>query len=247
MKKTEMHITGKDCVLYVQENAEYLLVQPVDEHDRALLDSEVDYIAGNTNKRFALAAFNIDDWNRALTPWEMPLLRGKGRFGSGASDTLDWMCRLLLPYCTERLGMVQGNARCLLGGYSLAGLFALWSGYQTDKFCGVAGVSPSVWYEGWLEFAAQSSLHAESVYLSLGTKEENAKHPVLAQIGHRIREYVHILADATSRRAMFWNGTKAAISAIRTRAPPKDFCGCCKTAAEKKSAVRMRRSLHFVL
>ena len=81
MKKTEMHIAGKDCVLYAQENAEYLLVQPVDEHDRALLDSEVAYIAGNTDQRFGLAAFHIDDWNRALTPWEMPLLRGKGQIG----------------------------------------------------------------------------------------------------------------------------------------------------------------------
>lgn len=207
MKKTEMHIVGKDCAWYAQENAEYLLVQPVDEHDRALLDSEVAYIADNTDKRFGLAAFHIDDWNRALTPWEMPLLHGKGRFGSGAADTLDWMCRHFLPYCTERLGMAQGKARCFLGGYSLAGLFALWSGYQTDKFRGVAGVSPSVWYEGWLEFAAKSSLHAESVYLSLGTKEENAKHPVLAQIGHRIREYAHILADAdrAPRHVLEWN------------------------------------------
>ena len=86
MKKTEMHIAGKDCVLYAQENAEYLLVQPVDEHDRTLLDSEVAYIADNTDKRFALAAFHIDDWNQELTPWEMPLLRGKERFGSGAAD-----------------------------------------------------------------------------------------------------------------------------------------------------------------
>lgn len=206
MKKTEMHIAGKDCVLYAQENAEYLLVQPVDEHDRALLDSEVAYIADNTDKRFVLVAFHIDDWNRALTPWEMPLLCGKGCFGSGAADTLDWMCRRLLPYCTERLGMAPGSVRCFLGGYSLAGLFALWSGYQTDKFRGVAGVSPSVWYEGWLEFAAKSSLHAESVYLSLGTKEENAKHPVLAQIGHRIREYAQILADSDrARHVLEWN------------------------------------------
>ena len=115
MKKTEMRIAGKDCVWYEQENAEYLLVQPVDEHDRALLDSEVAYIADNTDKRFVLAAFHIDDWNRALTPWEMPLLRGKGCFGSGAADTLDWMCRRLLPYCTERLGMAPGSVRCFFG------------------------------------------------------------------------------------------------------------------------------------
>ena len=64
-----------------------------------------------------------------------------------------------------------------------------------------------MWYEGWLEFAAKSSLHAESVYLSLGTKEENAKHPVLAQIGHRIREYAHILADTDQalRHVLEWN------------------------------------------
>ena len=93
MKKLNFKIEEKECVLYTNENkkTEYILIQPVDEHDMQLLDNEVKYISENTDKSFSLAAFKIEDWNSELTPWEMPLLRGKGNFGDGAGKTLEFI------------------------------------------------------------------------------------------------------------------------------------------------------------
>lgn len=76
MKKNEMMICGKKCILYLNEDTEYILIQPVDENDISVLDNEVKHIEENTDRNFSLVAFKIEDWNSELTPWEMPLLRG---------------------------------------------------------------------------------------------------------------------------------------------------------------------------
>jgi len=197
---------------------EYILIQPVDEHDMKLLDNEVKYISENTNKNFSLAAFKINDWNSELTPWEMPLLRGKGNFGNGADKTLKFIKEKLIPSLVEFMDIQDKNVKYILGGYSLAGLFSLWSGYETNTFYGVAGVSPSVWYEGWIDFVRNAELKASNVYLSLGKLEETSKHKILAKIGDNIREYSEILKNSGIEKSILeWNeGNHFNDSDIRT-------------------------------
>ena len=188
------------------ENTEYVLIQPVDEHDIDVLDNEVRYISENTSKNFSLAAFKIDDWNSELTPWEMPLLRGKGNFGNEAGKTLEFIKDKLIPSLAEFMNIQDKNVKYILGGYSLAGLFSLWSGYETNTFYGVAGVSPSVWYEGWIDFVRNAELKANNVYLSLGKLEETSKHKILSKIGDNIREYFEILKNSGIKKSILeWN------------------------------------------
>ena len=99
MKKLNLKIENKECILYIKENnnPDYVLIQPVDENDIKVLDNEVKYISENTNKNFSLVAFKINDWNSELTPWEMPLLRGKGNFGNEADKTLEFIKDKLIP------------------------------------------------------------------------------------------------------------------------------------------------------
>ena len=68
MKKNEMMICRKKCILYLNEDTEYILIQPVDENDISVLDNEVKYIEENTDRNFSLVAFKIKDWNSELTP-----------------------------------------------------------------------------------------------------------------------------------------------------------------------------------
>ena len=152
MKKNEMMICGKKCILYLNEDTEYILIQPVDENDISVLDNEVKHIEENTDRNFSLVAFKIEDWNSELTPWEMPLLRGKGNFGDGANRTLEFIKNDLIPALSECINTGNNGIKYILGGYSLAGLFSLWSGYQIDIFEGIAAVSPSVWYKKWIEY-----------------------------------------------------------------------------------------------
>ena len=198
MKKLNLRIENKECILYIKENEkiDYVLIQPVDENDIKVLDNEVKYISENTNKNFSLIAFKINDWNSELTPWEMPLLRGKGNFGNGADKTLKFIKEKLIPSLAEFINIQDKNVKYILGGYSLAGLFSLWSGYETNTFYGVAGVSPSVWYESWIDFVRNAELKANNVYLSLGKLEEKTKHQILSKIGDNIREYIEILKNS---------------------------------------------------
>ena len=206
MKKNEMMICGKKCILYLNEDTEYILIQPVDENDISVLDSEVKHIEENTDRIFSLVAFKIKDWNSELTPWEMPLLRGKGNFGDGAVGTLEFIKNDLILAVSEYINIENKEIKYILGGYSLAGLFSLWSGYQTDIFEGIAAVSPSVWYKGWIEYVAAGKPLSEKIYLSLGDTEEKTKHQILSKIGDNIRKQHEILEKSENVKTVLeWN------------------------------------------
>ena len=206
MKKNEMMICGKKCILYLNENTEYILIQPVDENDISVLDNEVKHIGENTDRNFSLVAFKIEDWNSELTPWEMPLLRGKGNFGDGAAGTLEFIKNELIPALSEYTNTENKEIKYILGGYSLAGLFSLWSGYQTDIFEGIAAVSPSVWYKKWIEYVEAEKPLSEKIYLSLGDTEEKTKHQILSKIGDNIRKQYEILEKSENMKTILeWN------------------------------------------
>ena len=197
--KNEISIDGRLCFLYQDEAATHLLIQPIDEHDLELLDQEIEAIKKMSDKPFSLVAFMIKDWNQELTPWAAPAVFGKVPFGNGAEKTLEFITSRLLPEVQENI------PHLILGGYSLAGLFALWAGYQTDKFDGIVAASPSVWFPKWIEYATDNKPLAKSIYLSLGDKEEKAKNPVMAQVGNAIRRQNELLTGQMDNTILEWN------------------------------------------
>ena len=98
----------------------------------------------------------------------------------------------LIPEVGSRLS-IDACAPVILGGYSLAALFALWAGYTSDRFDAVAAASPSVWFPGWLDFIGERTPAAESIYLSLGLKEEKTRNRVMATVGDNIRRQYELL------------------------------------------------------
>ena len=102
MKGTVIDISGRECRLYKDSNAQFLLIQPIDEHDLKVLDQEVEIIKELSDKPFSLVAFMIKDWNIELTPWSAPPVFGKVPFGSGATDTLEFVTSQLLPVFTPK-------------------------------------------------------------------------------------------------------------------------------------------------
>ena len=188
------------------ERPEWVIIQPVDEHDLQGLDEEVTWLGNHSSTTFTLVAFSIRHWNVELSPWKAPAVFGREDFGEGASNTL---CYVL----DELVTRFKGNRYCL-GGYSLAGLFALWSGYQTDVFSSIVGASPSVWFPKWIEYADRHQMKANRVYLSLGDKETKARNPIMARVGECI-ERMHKLLDC--EKMVEWNeGNHFKDNAIRT-------------------------------
>ena len=205
MKKETVQIADRTWIMYKSEQPEYLLIQPIDEHDLEVLDNEVTTIQSLANKSFTLVAFEIIDWQSELTPWTVPAVFGKIPFGDGAIATLSFIKDILIPQMEQKQLFDKDKMKCVLGGYSLAGFFALWSAYQTELFDGIAAVSPSVWYPQWTEYAEINKPLATSVYLSLGDKEEKTKNPTMAQVGNCIRKQLELLTTQGINTILEWN------------------------------------------
>ena len=184
-----------ECFEYGNPEARTVLLQMVDGHDLSFMESEVSLIRSGTDADFRLCAFLVEDWNRDLSPWEAPAVFGREGFGSGAPETLGQ----LLHLCGDP------EKTYFIGGYSLAGLFALWAAFQTDRFQGVAAASPSVWFPGFPDYAREHEILVPSVYLSLGDREEKTRNPVMATVAERIRELEGLLRSRGVDCTLEWN------------------------------------------
>ena len=172
-----------------------VFIQPVDGHDLEGIGNEVSLIAANCVRSFHLIAVEVGDWNADLSPWKAPAVFGKEDFGGGAEETL----KQILKLCADR------TKTYYIGGYSLAGLFALWAAYRTDLFSGVAAASPSVWFPGIADFMKENEIRTGAVYLSLGDREEKTRNPVTSTVGDRIREAYALLSGQGVKCVLEWN------------------------------------------
>ena len=198
-----IQIRNRPCRIYGEPHAEYLLLQMTGEHELQSMDDEVAAIA-QSNRKYLFAAIPVENWNDALSPWEAPAVWGKQGFGGNAGDTLRFLTERGIPTLEQRYPLPK-NVKIILGGYSLAGLFALWASTQTDLFYGIAAASPSVWFPGWMEFEQQHPMQAQHVYLSLGDKEERTKNTVMAAVGDGIRALHSRLTARGANCTLEWN------------------------------------------
>lgn len=202
-RKEEREMVGHRCTLYLQDDPEYLLLQPADANDRKEMDTEVEAIAQRTAAPFVLAAIHIDRWFDELPPWPAPPVFGKRPFGCGAEKTLDDIKRTI--DALRQSGVVgRTDCRTIVGGYSLAGLFALWAGYQ-QPFDGIVAASPSIWYPGWIDYARQHSPQSAAFYLSLGDREDHSRTPIMTTVSQCIRQQHDLLAETDVRVTLEWN------------------------------------------
>lgn len=200
--KTYIEISDKKCIVYAGEQPRVLLVQPVGEHEQGTVDAEIEAIREAVNMPFAFVGVPIKDWEKELTPWSDPNISPREGVGKHAFETLDYITKQLLPSLrsrwerADRFPAEEGANKALpviIGGYSLAGLFARWAASKTECFDAVAAASPSLWITSWQGFSEAHQVFARDVYLSLGDREERARNKIMAQVGDNIRwEYEHL-------------------------------------------------------
>ncbi len=130
-------------------------------------------------KDYCLAVVTVNNWNNDLSPWKAPGVFGED-FGDGADNTLNWVLNNIIDK--------DRNKTYYLAGYSLAGLFALFSAYKTDVFSGIAAVSPSVWFPNFVPFCKEKNILSKNVYLSLGDKEHKTRNVELSKVKNSIEE-----------------------------------------------------------
>ncbi len=121
-------------------------------------------------------AVHVTDWDDSLSPWYSPaLFKGDPDFSGEADDYLLFLTDTLLPFVMEKYSI--DYKRLIIAGYSLAGLFSVYSLYKTDIFCGAVSASGSMWYPGFIDFCKENKIKSNprAIYFSLGDKESKTK------------------------------------------------------------------------
>ena len=150
--------------------ANIILLQPVSDRDLPMLEEENARIRLLTGRRdYLLAAVRVSNWNDDLSPWKAPPLFSSLPYGGGGEETLQAIQKEIFSLVLN--GRSPKGLQICLGGYSLAGLFALWSGCRTFAFSGIAAASPALWYPGMQEFLEEHHMRPRKVYLSMGERE----------------------------------------------------------------------------
>jgi predicted alpha/beta superfamily hydrolase len=180
-EKIELEIEGKKISIFSTENADSPLV---------ILNTygnEGEEVWNECHKlncqSFCLAAISNLDWNKDLSPWESPALYKKEESFSGGADAyLLLLAEKILPAICD--SMVTKPSYVALAGYSLAGLFSIYSAYRADIFARIASVSGSLWFPGFEEYVKSQEFvkMPDCVYLSLGDTESKAKNKVLSTV-----------------------------------------------------------------
>lgn len=114
-------------------------------------------------------------------------------FSGGGPAFLKTLTTQIIPQVEAQLGFIPVSRA--IAGYSLAGLFALWSVLNTDAFDQAASVSGSLWFDGFSDYmkSAGPPSHLRRIYLSLGDKEKNARNQRMAAVEDCTRQTAELL------------------------------------------------------
>ena len=138
---------------------------------------------------FTLVAIRDLDWNHDMVPWDSPpAFKHAEPCTGGADDYLHLLTEEIIPMAEKEAAGVP----CWRGiaGYSLAGLFALYAVYQTDRFSRMGSISGSLWFPGMKEyiFSHEPKRWPDYMYFSLGDKESKTRNPVLRSVRQSTEE-----------------------------------------------------------
>lgn len=125
-------------------------------------------------KDFVLVAISNVNWNDEMTPWVCePIFKGTGKNKGLADKYLKFLEEEIIPKIKSEINVEY----FAIAGYSLGGLFALYSVFKTDLFKSIVTASGSMWYPNFEEFVKNNELNknVQKIYFSLGNKEKIQK------------------------------------------------------------------------
>ena len=140
---------------------------------------------------FCLVTIDNLDWDHDMSPWSIPPISEQDVPCTGGAD--DYLRFLLDEIMPEAEACVQGGISWRgLAGYSLAGLFAVYSLYQTGVFSKIASISGSLWFPGILDYIQQNQFvgSPKCIYFSLGDRENKTTKPYL-KVVQTNTEYIY--------------------------------------------------------
>ncbi len=176
-----MTVEGKEVYIYGEKEVEapLIIVNTFQGNGSEVFTA----VKTMTDKDFSLAVVSDINWDDEMSPWECPALnKNDSPCTGGADEYLDKLTKTIIP--SIRNEMKNEPLSIMIAGYSLAGLFALYSLYKTDIFSAAVSASGSLWFPDFKEFTASHDFRKKpgKVYFSLGDKEAKTRHPLLSKV-----------------------------------------------------------------
>ena len=143
-----------------------------------------------------LAVISDIDWNDEMTPWECPpMFKGDSPCTGGADGYIRKLEDKIVPAILAELNGQPSFVA--IAGYSLGGLFAIYSLYKTDIFSRAVSASGSMWFPGFLDFVRKNEMlvKPERVYFSLGDKEAKTRNQMLRTVEDNTKEICELIKN----------------------------------------------------
>lgn len=175
------------CFSFVSDRAPLVVYITHTNEYEAMMDFRIDVYLKSHVEFHSLTKSDID-WNKHLSPWPADrIAKGIGPF-YGKADVFLKELEEEVKYGIS-LHDLKPSA-IYIAGYSLGGLFALYSLYKTDLFDGAACCSGSLWYPEFTDFVKKNEFckPPKRLYMSLGDEEASVKNPVFASVEDKTRE-----------------------------------------------------------
>ena len=124
---------------------------------------------------FVLAAVERVNWSDDMTPWPMETAKWEANCAGLADLYIETLEKEIVPAVLAQLNFKP--TFCAIAGYSLGGLFAVYSLFRTPLFRRAASASGSLWYPAIVDFVEAHDLcgYTDFVYLSYGNREVKAR------------------------------------------------------------------------
>lgn len=189
--KREIQVSEHNIIIYEPDSKENYPIIYMHANDEKQTDEIYNNLSGND---FILACIQNVDWDKYMSPWPAKkVFKSSNDFEGKADEHLDLLLKNIIPEVEKSIDY-KITDRGLIG-YSLSGLFALYSLCKTDTFTMIGSMSGSLWFEGWIEFIEENHIAKKSpkVYLSLGDKEHKTRNERMATIEDCTNKTVEIL------------------------------------------------------
>lgn len=145
---------------------------------------------------FHLVTFEDISWDEDLSPWACaPVVDASDHFTGQAPEYLAFIVNTVMPHVRMAIPSTTDQ---VIAGYSMGGLFALWSLFQTDAFDRSVCVSGSVWFPGFADYFTGNPFAGDvkSIFLSVGSRESETRNPYL----QRTKEIFELIYEDCQKR-----------------------------------------------
>ncbi len=193
MRKETLNIERKTVEVYISTKTDAPIVYSCD------FSKNADDVLSACNKigcpEFHLVSMTGIYWDEEMSPWaHEPVVAKNDHFTGEADNFLKMMETEIVPQVQK---LIPDSQISILNGYSMGGLFALFTAYRSDLFDAYAAPSGSVWYPEFVDFVREHQFKKmpKAIYLSIGDKESRTRNKYLSHTESNMKELQLIYKD----------------------------------------------------